>query len=288
MKINQKDYDQKAKNSKNSKLSNNPKNNKTKNKLYIPQAFTLITKNNHLNILKLLEQSKIKKDSLKTSRNKEYKNNIYSLTNINDLLINGYKIKNRPNSSSKYNSKINSINTQNKNNGVLNIKKEMIIPYQTFKKNYNHKLKSKCHLKNNSSKIQYSVTEFTKNNSITSPLIKQNSKDLKILNFKGNSINQKKDKKLKDKKNNNQSVDMKKIHNKSIKKNIRIDEDDLKEKNFEKIQKLNTNNNDIFSDLENIKMRFNNIINTFSFQASKLKSEVDNYNILLNNNKDII
>ncbi len=153
------------------------KKSKAKN-CFGPMTFKLLTKNKNFNLAKFFQESKEKKKSHNTSRNKE-NNKESRVKNIKDLLLHNNKKNKKKNSYSSNNSKL---------KGERNLKKTLIMPYQTYNKTSINQWKTKYHTKNNSSKIYYTNPEISKNKSIPSPHIRQYSKEFNIINSKQKSI----------------------------------------------------------------------------------------------------
>ena len=153
------------------------KKSKAKN-CFGPMTFKLLTKNKNFNLAKFFQESKEKIKSHNTSRNKE-NNKGGGVKNIKDLLLHNNKKNKKKNSYSSNNSKL---------KGERNLKKTLIMPYQTYNKTSINQWKTKYHTKNNSSKIYYTNPEISKNKSIPSPHIRQYSKEFNIINSKQKSI----------------------------------------------------------------------------------------------------
>ncbi len=240
------------------------KKSKAKN-CFGPMTFKLLTKNKNFNLIKFFQENKTKIKSHNTSRNKEI-NNMAGIKNIKDLLLHNTKMNKKKNSNSSNNSKL---------KGERNLKKTLIMPYQTFNKTSINQWKTKYNTKNNSSKIQYTNPDVTKNMSIPSPHIRQYSKEYNIINFKQKStiINEKTTKNNKINYCNLQTY---------INKNETL-------KNNEDNKIMNKEDN-IYYKLENIKLRCHHLLKNFSIQANYLKNEIDkyknnNYNISLKNSR---
>ena len=243
---------------------NHPKKPKTKN-CFGPMTFKLLTKNKNFNLNQFFKENKEKIKSHNTSRNKENNKIGGGIINIKDLLLYHSKKTNNNNSHSSNNSKL---------KGERNLKKTLIMPYQTFNKTSMNQWKKKYHTKNNSSKVYYTNPELSKNMSIPSPHIRQYSKEYNIINFK-----------------------QKAIIDKSIKKN-KINLMNTIQININKNEKINNNNNknnynkedNIYYKLENIKLRCHNLLKNYSNHADYLKKEIDkyknkNYNISLKHSR---
>ena len=152
------------------------------------------------------------------------------------------------------------------------------MPYQTFNKTSINQWKTKYHTKNNSSKIQYTNPDTTKNMSIPSPHIRQYSKEYTIINSKQKSSII-----------NNKSFNKKKIN---IMSNFQI----YLNKNSEKInnknknvKKIIENDDNLYHKLDNIKLRCHHLLKNFYIHSNYLKNEIDKYknnnNISLKHNK---
>ena len=261
---------------KNDKIIFQKKKSKAKN-CFGPMTFKLLTKNKNFNLIKFFQDNKTIIKSHNTSRNKEY-NNIGGIKNIKDLLlINTKKNKKKLNSHSSNNSKL---------KGERNLKKTLIMPYQTFNKTSINQWKTKYHTKNNSSKIQYTNPEMTKNMSIPSPHIRQYSKEYNIINSKQKSS-------IKNEKYNNRN---------SILNNLQIFINNIEMNNNEKtinyknleyneFNEIMNKEDNIFCKLENIQVRCHHLLKNFSIQVNYLKNEIDkyknnnNYNMSLKHNR---
>ena len=160
------------------KLLIHQKKTKAKN-CFGPMTFKLLTKNKNFNINQFFKENKEKIKSHNTSRNKENNKIGGGIINIKDLLLYHTKKNKNKNSHFSNNSKL---------KGERNLKKTLIMPYQTFNKTSMNQWKKKYHTKNNSSKIYNTNPEISKNMSIPSPHIRQFSKEYNIINFKQKSI----------------------------------------------------------------------------------------------------
>jgi hypothetical protein len=245
-----------------------PKKSKAKN-CFGPMTFKLLTKNKNFNLMKFFQESKEKIKSHNTSRNKEI-NKMGGIKNIKDFLLHNSKKNKKQNSHSSNNSKL---------KGERNLKKTLIMPYQTFNKTSINQWKAKYHTKNNSSKIYYTNPEISKNMSIPSPHIRQYSKEYNIINSKQKSII---DKSIKKKKINLMS---------NLQIYINKNENTINNKEIDYKNIINGKNkeNDIYYKLENIKARCHNLLKNFSIHTIYLKNEIDkyknkNYNISLKHN----
>ena len=251
----------------NNKDSFQPKKSKAKN-CFGPMTFKLLTKNKNFNLIKFFQENKGKIKSHNTSRNKEI-NNMAGIKNIKDLLLHNTKRNKKINSNSSNNSKL---------KGERNLKKTLIMPYQTFNKTSINQWKTKYNTKNNSSKIQYTNPDTTKNMSIPSPHIRQYSKEYNIINFRQKSTI---------------------IHDKTIKNNkinycnlqsyIYKNEKIINNNNYEDNKNINKEDN-LYYKLENIKIRCHHLLKNFSLHANYLKNEIDkcknnNYNMSLKHNR---
>ena len=261
---------------KNDKILFQSKKSKAKN-CFGPMTFKLLTKNKNYNIVKFFQDNKTIIKSHNTSRNKEY-NKIGGIKNIKDLILNNTK---------KYKKKLNSHSSNNsKLKGERNLKKTLIMPYQTFNKTSINQWKTKYHTKNNSSKIQYANPEMTKNMSIPSPHIRQYSKEYNIINSKQKSS-------IKNEKYNNKN---------SILNNLQIFINNIEMNNNEKtinyknieyneLNEIMNKEDNIFYKLENIKIRCHSLLKNFSIHVNYLKNEIDkyknnnNYNMSLKHNR---
>ena len=261
---------------KNDKIIFQTKKSKAKN-CFGPMTFKLLTKNKNFNLIKFFQDNKTMIKSHNTSRNKEY-NNIGGIKNIKDLLlINTKKNKKKLNSHSSNNSKL---------KGERNLKKTLIMPYQTFNKTSINQWKTKYHTKNNSSKIQYTNPEMTKNMSIPSPHIRQYSKEYNIINSKQKSsiINEKHN-------NKNSILNNLQIFVNNIETNNNERTINYKNIEYNELNEIMNKEDIIFNKLENIKIRCHHLLKNFSIQANYLKNEIDkyknnnNYNISLKHNK---
>lgn len=240
------------------------KKSKAKN-CFGPMTFKLLTKNKNFNLVKFFQESKEKIKSHNTSRNKE-NSKFGGIKNIKDLLLLNTKKNINKNSYSSNNSKL---------KGERNLKKALIMPYQTYNKTSINQWKTKYNTKNNSSKIYYTNPEISKNKSIPSPHIRQYSKEYNIINSKQKSII---DKTIKKKKYN-------------IMNNLQIyinKKDNINEKSDGK-NDINKEDN-IYYKLENIKLRCHHLLKNFSSHANYLKNEIENYknknhNISLKHNR---
>jgi len=261
---------------KNDKIIFQTKKSKAKN-CFGPMTFKLLTKNKNYNVIKFFQDNKTIIKSHNTSRNKEYNNN-GGIKNIKDLILNNTK---------KYKKKLNSHSSNNsKLKGERNLKKTLIMPYQTFNKTSINQWKTKYHTKNNSSKIQYTNPEMTKNMSIPSPHIRQYSKEYNIINSKQKSS-------IKNEKYNNKN---------SILNNLQIFINNIEMNNNEKtinyknleyneFNEIMNKEDNIFCKLENIQVRCHHLLKNFSIQVNYLKNEIDkyknnnNYNMSLKHNR---
>ena len=259
---------------KNDKIIFQTKKSKAKN-CFGPMTFKLLTKNKNYNMIKFFQDNKTIIKSYNTSRNKEYNNN-GGLKNIKDLILNNSK---------KYKKKLNSNSSNNsKLKGERNIKKTLIMPYQTFNKTSINQWKTKYHTKNNSSKIQY--TEMTKNMSIPSPHIGQYSKEYNIINSKQKSsiINEKH-------KNKNSILNNLQIFVNNIETNNNEKTINYKNLEYNELNEIINKEDDIFYKLENIKIRCHHLLKNFSIQVNYLKNEIDKsknnniYNMSLKHNR---
>jgi hypothetical protein len=245
------------------------KKSKAKN-CFGPMTFKLLTKNKNFNLIKFFQENKTKIKSHNTSRNKE-SNNIGGIKNIKDLLLlNNTKKNKKKNSHSSNNSK---------SKGERNLKKTLIMPYQTFNKTSINQWKTKYHTKNNSSKIQYTNPDIVKNMSIPSPHIRQYSKEYTIINSKQKSSI------INDKSFNKKKLNM--MSNFQIYLNKNGENINNKNKNVKKIKDQEDN---IYYKLENIKLRCHHLLKNFYMHTNYLKSEIDkyknnNYNISLKHNR---
>jgi hypothetical protein len=246
-----------------------PKKSKAKN-CFGPMTFKLLTKNKNFNLIKFFQENKEKIKSQNTSRNKD-NNKIGGIKNIKDLLLHNSKKNKKKNSHSSNNSKL---------KGERNLKKTLIMPYQTFNKTSINQWKTKYHTKNNSSKIYYTNPEISKNMSIPSPHIRQYSKEYNIIYSKQKSIIDKSIKKNKMNLMSNLQIYINKKEN-------TINNNDRDYKNM--INRENKEDN-IYYKLENIKVRCHHLLKNFSIHANYLKNEIDkykskNYNISLKHNR---
>ena len=247
---------------------NHPKKPKTKN-CFGPMTFKLLTKNKNFNLNQFFKENKEKIKSHNTSRNKENNKIGGGIINIKDLLLYHSKKTNNNNSHSSNNSKL---------KGERNLKKTLIMPYQTFNKTSINQWKTKYNTKNNSSKIQYTNPDATKNMSIPSPHRRQYSKEYNIINFRQKSTI---------------------IHDKTIKNNkinycnlqsyIYKNEKIINNNNYEDNKNINKEDN-LYYKLENIKIRCHHLLKNFSLHANYLKNEIDkcknnNYNMSLKHNR---
>ena len=249
-------------------------NKKTKAKnCFGPMTFKLLTKNKNFNLVKFFQENQVKIKSNNSSRNKEY-TNIGGIKNIKDLLLNNSKKKKKKsNFYSSNNSKL---------KGERNLTKTLIMPYQTFNKTSINQWKTKYHTKNNSSKIQITKQEISKNMSIPSPQIWEYSKEYNIINSKQKSN-------IKIENNNNKNVLLNNfqifINNTGINNN----EKTINYKNEENKQMINKEEN-LYFKFENIKLRCNHLLKNFSIQANYLRNEIEkqknnNFNISLKHNR---
>lgn len=243
------------------------KKTKTKN-CFGPMTFKLLTKNKNYNFMKFSQNNKSKIKSNNTSRNKgNY--NIGEIKNIRDLLLNNTKKKKKKISHSSNNSKL---------KGERNLKKALILPYQTFNKTSMNQWKTKYNTKNNSSKIQYTNPDITKNISIPSPHIRQYSKEYNIINSRQKST-------ITNDKTNKKKINL--LSNLQIYLNKK--EKNINHKNKEEKIMSNKEEN-IYLKLENIKFRCHRLLKNFSLHTNYLKTEIDkyknkNYNISLKYNR---
>ena len=246
-----------------------PNKSKAKN-CFGPMTFKLLTKNKNFSLVKFFQENKEKIKSHNTSRNKE-NNKMGGIKNIKDLLLHNSKKNKKKNSHSSNNSKL---------KGERNLKKTLIMPYQTFNKTSINQWKTKYHTKNNSSKVYYTNPELSKNMSIPSPHIRQYSKEFTIINSKQKSIIDK-------------SIKKKKIN---LMSNLQIYINKNKEtfNNKDNVCKniINGENKevDIYYKLENIKVRCHHLLKNFSIHADYLINEIDkyknkNHNISLKHNR---
>ena len=253
-------------NSKENKIIVNQKNLITKNKNYFgPMTFKLLSKKKNFNLMKYIQENKSKIKSHNTSRNKENTKNL-EIKNIKDLLLLNIKNNKKKNSHSSNNSKL---------KGERNLKKTLIMPYQTFNITSINQWKTKYNTKNNSSKMQYTNQNITKNMSIPSPHIRQYSTEYNIINSRQKSsiiID-----KIVDRKN----IDL--VCN--LKSYIKKNEKEINIKNRED-NKINNKvkEEDIYFKLENIKFRCHQLLKNFSNNANYLKNEINKYK---NNNCNI-
>ena len=228
-----------------------------------PMTFKLLSKKKNFNLVKYIQENKSKIKSHNTSRNKENNKNL-GIKNIKDLLLLNIKNNKNKNSYSSNNSKL---------KGERNLIKTLIVPYQTFNKTSMNQWKAKYHTKNNSSKIQYTNPNITKNKSIPSPHIRQYSKEYNIINSRQKSsiiID-----KIVDRRNINLVCNLKSYIKKNEKEINIKDIEDNKIKNKEK---------DIYYKLENIKFRCHQLLKNFSNNANYFKNEINKYK---NNNCNI-
>ena len=206
-------------------------------------SFKPIFKSKKLNLLKILQEnyninlsnykinSKIKKYSSFTTRNKETKaKKPFPIKNIKESLINHCdynRTKSKPNS-------INKIKDNKNMKTILSFPNKSVC-----------QCKTKYHSKNNSSKIQCSITEILKNTTLSTQHLKQGSKDSKNqkTTYGDFFVNEK---------------------NSENKNKIQIEEDGYKDSN-------------IYFKLENIKLRCNNLLQKFNGHASYLKDELMKY-----------
>ena len=248
------------------------KKSKSKN-CFGPLTFKLLTKKKNFNLVKFFQESNTKIKSYNTSRNKVY--NKGGIKNIKDLILNDIKNnKNKLNSHSSNNSKL---------KGDRNLKKTLVMPYQTFNKTSINQWKTKYHTKNNSSKIQFTNQDIAKNMSIPSPQLRQYSKEYNIINSKQTTNI------VTDKTNNKNSL----LNNLQI---YIVDEMNNNEKTFNyknvdyKDKMMINKDENIYYKLENIKLRCNHLLKNFSSNANYLRNEIEkyknnNFNISLKHNR---
>jgi hypothetical protein len=243
------------------------KKTKTKN-CFGPMTFKLLTKNKNINLVKFFQEKNSKIKSNNTSRNKgNY--NIGEIKNIKYLLLHNTKNKKKKNSHSSNNSKL---------KGERNLKKELILSYQTFNKTSMNQWKTKYNSKNISSKIQYTNPDIPKNMSIPSPHIRQYSKEYNIINSRQKST-------ITNDKTNKKKINL--LSNLQIYMNKREKNNHNKNKE-EKI--ISNKDENIYLKLENIKFRCHRLLKNLSDHTNYLKDEIDkyknkNYNISLKYNK---
>ena len=208
-----------------------------------PMTFKSIFKSKKLNLLKILQEnyninlsnyninSKIKKYSSFTSRNKEKKaNNPFPIKNVKESLVNNTN-HNRPKSKS---------NSINKIKDNRNMKTLLFFPNKSV-----YQRKTKYHTKNNSSKIQYSITEVLKNTTLSTPHLRHCSKDCK--------------------------------NKKAIYSDFFINEKSSEVKNKIQIEDNVFKDSNIYFKLENIKARCNNLLQKFSEHTNYLNNELMKY-----------
>ena len=224
-----------------------PKKAKAKN-CFGPMTFKLLTKNKNFNLNQFFKEKKEKIKSHNTSRNKENNKIGGGIINIKDLLLYHTKKSKNKNSHSSNNSKL---------KGERNLKKTLIMPYQTFNKTSMNQWKKKYHTKNNSSKIYCTNPEISKNISIPSPHIRQYNKEYNIINFKQKSTI---DKSIKKKK-----INLMNTLQININKNGKVN------------KTINNKEDNLYYKLENIKLRCHNLLKNFSNHADYLKNEIDKY-----------
>ena len=217
-------------------------------------SFKPIFKSKKLNLLKILQEnynidlsnykinSKIKKYSSFSSRNKETKtSNPFPIKNIKESLINNTN-RNR---------------SKSKSNSIYKIKDNRNMKILLFYPNKSvYQCKAKYHSKNNSSKMQYSITEVLKNTNFSTPHLRQCSKE---------------------------SKNQKKIYN-----NFFINEINNTTKNKVQIKEDYIKDSNIYFKLENIKLRCDNLLQKFNEHTNYLNNELMKYKNINGNNAGIM